>query len=430
MRKILIVLGLMIANILNAQTNTFKYLDSTCEWRYLYTGGGWSSSLITKYFDGDTTVLGNRYYRVCVAIASTVQPTTSTRYKSNLYFLGEDSNHNFIVPDFTTNPPTIRTLYYFDSIVGLNVGATFPKNNLLYPKTCGFGFCTDALDGYFSDTVYASSNTIKRKDTFMLGSKQLIGASNSNTLGNLCYVGYKGVIEGVGSVCPYFSGGWSCFDANDARLLYFDKGNDRLLVCSSSSTLFPYANFPTPLRGLNHFCSSITLPLKLLSFTTKLKQNTIALNWQSTNEINVSHINIQRSLNGKDFVPIGKVKAACCEYSFIDGQLSTVDGKLYYQLEIVDKDGSKTYSEIRNVELGIRYKGISIYPNPAKAMVTIECVNAKELLIIDYLGKTVYQSTVKDQRSTVKCKQFAKGIYVVKIVLNNGAIKTEKLVIE
>lgn len=175
--------------------------------------------------------------------------------------------------------------------------------------------------------------------------------------------------------------------------------------------------------------SSPLLPLKLLSFTTKLQQNSVALNWQTTNEINVSHINIQRSLNGKDFTAIGKANAACCEYSFVDGQQSTVDGKLYYKLEIVDKDGSKTYSEIRNLELGIRNKGISIYPNPTTSIVTIQCTNAKELLIIDYLGKTVYQSTVKGELSTVNCKQLTKGIYLVKAIMNNGEVKTEKLII-
>jgi hypothetical protein len=172
-----------------------------------------------------------------------------------------------------------------------------------------------------------------------------------------------------------------------------------------------------------------SLPLKLLSFTTKLQQNHILLNWQTTNEINVSHINIQRSLNGKDFTAIGKVNAACCEYSFVDAQLSTVDGKLYYKLEIVDKDGGKKYSEIRNVELGIRNKGISIYPNPTTSIVTIQCTNAKELLIIDCLGKTFYQSTVKGELSTVNCKQLTKGIYLVKAIMNNGEVKTEKLII-
>ena len=173
------------------------------------------------------------------------------------------------------------------------------------------------------------------------------------------------------------------------------------------------------------------LPLKLLSFNAKLQtQNSVILNWQTTNEVNVSHFNIQRSNNGKDFTSIGKVNASCCSYEFTDGQLLTVNCQLYYRLEMVDKDGSKTYSEIRNVELGIRNKAISVYPNPATAIVTIECAGAKELLIIDNLGRTIYRSTVNSQPLTVNTKQLTKGIYLVRAMLNSGDIKTEKLVVE
>ncbi len=173
------------------------------------------------------------------------------------------------------------------------------------------------------------------------------------------------------------------------------------------------------------------VPLKLLSFTAKLQtQKTVLLNWQTANEVNVSHINIQRSINGKDFTSIGKVNASCCSYEFTDGQLSTVNSQLYYRLEMVDKDGSKTYSQIQQINIQHQTSNIVIFPNPAKDLVTIECANAKELLIIDYLGRTVYRSTVDNQPLTVNTKQFSKGIYVLKAMMNNGDVKTEKLVVE
>ncbi len=178
------------------------------------------------------------------------------------------------------------------------------------------------------------------------------------------------------------------------------------------------------------------LPLKLLSFTAQKENNNVLLNWQTANEVNVSHINIQRSTKGNEFTTIGNVNASCCTYSYTDNSLlSTVNGGLstiYYRLEIVDKDGSKTYSEVKNVELGIRNLGVSIYPNPVllSSRINIECKDAKELLIIDYLGKEVYRSKVDSRPLTVNTKQFSKGIYIVKAVMNNGAIKTEKLVVE
>ena len=175
-----------------------------------------------------------------------------------------------------------------------------------------------------------------------------------------------------------------------------------------------------------------TLPLKLLSFTVQEKNNNVLLNWQTANEVNVSHINIQRSTNNNEFITIGKVNASCCAYSYLDNSpQSTVNSKLYYRLETVDKDGSKTYSTIQQITIKPQTpNSVSIYPNPAKTFATIECKGAKEISVIDYLGKTIKQINNPTQQQTINTKQLPKGINVVKVIMNNGEVKTEKLVVE
>ncbi len=178
-----------------------------------------------------------------------------------------------------------------------------------------------------------------------------------------------------------------------------------------------------------------TVPLKIMNYELRMmNEKQIESRWVTANEVNVSHFNIQRSVNGKDFITIGKISAnnkSLNEYQFTDDRLPfTVDGSLYYRIESVDFDGRKQYSVIRNVELRIRNNGISIYPNPAKEQVTITCKDAKELIIVDYSGKTIYQSTVDRRPLTVNLKQLSKGVYVVKAILNTEEIKTEKLVVE
>ena len=157
--------------------------------------------------------------------------------------------------------------------------------------------------------------------------------------------------------------------------------------------------------------------------------------WVTANEVNVSHFNIQRSVNGKEFTSIGKVNAnnkALNNYQFID-ELKTKDQypkTLYYQLEIVDKDGSKTYSTIQQITIKPQTPNIVIYPNPATATVSIQCADAKEILIIDYLGKTIKHFNHSTEHQTINTKQLTQGVYIVKAIMNNGAIKTEKLVVE
>ncbi len=156
--------------------------------------------------------------------------------------------------------------------------------------------------------------------------------------------------------------------------------------------------------------------------------------WHTANEINVSHFNIQRSINGKDFITIGKVAAKnknFNEYSFIDEPTRNEQQETwFYRIESIDFDGKKQYSEIRNVDLGIRNLGLSIFPNPAKDFITIECKGAKELFIIDYLGRLMKQLNNVSEHQTINTKQLPKGLYVVKIITINGITEIAKFVKE
>ncbi len=181
-------------------------------------------------------------------------------------------------------------------------------------------------------------------------------------------------------------------------------------------------------------CSGV-VPLKFTNYALRQTRGDKVENlWTTANEINVSHFNIQRSINGRDFTTIGKVVASnksYNEYSFMDnGQQSTADGRLYYRIESIDFDGRKQYSEIRNVELGIRNGGLSVYPNPAKDFVTIECAGANKLLVIDNLGRTIKQFNNLTQPQILNCKQLSNGVYIVKAIMINGDIKTEKLIVK
>jgi uncharacterized repeat protein (TIGR01451 family) len=187
--------------------------------------------------------------------------------------------------------------------------------------------------------------------------------------------------------------------------------------------------------------NATVLPLKIINYKaspTPSKDGfnnwSVANNWQTTNEVNVSNFAIERSTNGKVFEPIGKIPAhnkANNEYSFID-QLKAKDqlpNILYYRIASIDKDGSQQFSETKKVQLGsTTTQPISVYPNPATSIVNIECVDAKQIVIIDCLGRVVKQCSNSSQ--TINTTQFKKGIYVVKAILNSGEIKTEKLIVE
>ena len=179
----------------------------------------------------------------------------------------------------------------------------------------------------------------------------------------------------------------------------------------------------------------VNLPVKLMKYEVRsINEKQILNTWITSSEINTSHFNIQKSIDGKSFETVGKVAAkGISSYSFHDPlTISLSPSTLYYRLQIVDKDGSKSYSEIKRVTLTEKQEttNVNIFPNPAKNFVNIHSKGAKEILITDYLGKIIQRFNNPTEHRTVNIKQFTKGIYIIKVLMNNGEIKTEKLVIE
>ncbi len=174
-----------------------------------------------------------------------------------------------------------------------------------------------------------------------------------------------------------------------------------------------------------------TLPLDLIIFTVKLQTpSMVLLKWQTANEVNIAHINIQRSTNNKDFITISKINAGKYRYEFVDFLNNNYAPNTYfYRLEIVDKDGSKSYSDVKKVILKNEKYKLNIYPNPTKNSVAINCLNATDIIVTDFLGKQIINKNIANN-TTINTSYWAKGIYFIKILLRDGEVVCEKLVVE
>ena len=110
-----------------------------------------------------------------------------------------------------------------------------------------------------------------------------------------------------------------------------------------------------------------------MSYEVRLTNATQVLNsWVVANEVNLSNYNIQRSSDGKSFEIAGTFTAkGLQEYSFTDEIKDQSVKTFYYRIEAVDKNGSKTYSTIKQITIKPKRQTISIYPNPAKGFINI-----------------------------------------------------------
>jgi hypothetical protein len=118
------------------------------------------------------------------------------------------------------------------------------------------------------------------------------------------------------------------------------------------------------------------LPLNLLSFSGVMHDNLVDLKWKSEQEYNFSHFNIQRSFNGIEFTNIAAVNgsgtAYVRDYNYTDKDLSTHSTQqVFYRLQLMDTDGSFTYSKILRFDFKPVSSQFTLYPNPASNQISL-----------------------------------------------------------
>ncbi len=109
-----------------------------------------------------------------------------------------------------------------------------------------------------------------------------------------------------------------------------------------------------------------TLPLQLTTYTVKLNNQTVVNYWETKNQVNVNHINVQRSTDGINFNTIEKITVKPeGSYTFIDNRLPNTGKTLYYRLQIIDNNADEQLSNVLAVNLKFNsFDRLSVYPNP------------------------------------------------------------------
>ena len=127
--------------------------------------------------------------------------------------------------------------------------------------------------------------------------------------------------------------------------------------------------------GVNGMVGFLTatapLPANLKSFTARYSPGAVTTNWQTLTESNVAYFAINKSLNGKDFVELGRTPAAgnstmLQDYTYTDTRITPENAYLYYSLATVDKDGKTSLSpivQVRNTQ-AVKKLITSLSPNP------------------------------------------------------------------
>jgi hypothetical protein len=192
--------------------------------------------------------------------------------------------------------------------------------------------------------------------------------------------------------------------------------------------------------------SDTNVPVELVSFTGRVSEGNVTLEWTTATEINNHGFEVQRSF-GSEFQIIGFVDGhgtttESKSYFFIDKNLNA--GSYNYRLKQVDFNGNFEYSPVVNVDVSApnEFSLSQNYPNPFNPNTKIDfslAVDSKVTLnVFDVLGQQVallVNENLEAGMHSVDFNAFAmnSGIYFYKLNSENAEgknfISTKKMIL-
>ncbi len=395
--------------------------------------------------DGMTTILENcwtwrnGYYWL--------DGTTTTAMNGNGFKTGGSANkdqaHNFIIVrclsfynkakgfDQNNNAGSI-SLYNCtankngDLDYGLNSsGVTYAAGSLFTVKNCnslgtkGTSFKTGTVKSNNSFSTATTSTNYTSIDTTGISAQRKID-------GSLPDINYMHLVQGS----TLIDGGIALPTVSYYGTLgvpYY--GNSPDIGCFES-------NYPLPLKFINY---ELQVTSNSTSISLSSNEKIIEHRWQTVNEINVSHYNVERSNNARDFTVVGKINAAnktTNTYSFTDLIKNTeLENKdWYYRIVGVDVDGKQTYSETKKVTINDKSQTIQIFPNPSKNTIhIISTQEIKDVKLFNYLGKQITVTNNLSNGNTscfINISSCGKGFYILQVINVNGDVNNQRIIIE
>jgi hypothetical protein len=173
------------------------------------------------------------------------------------------------------------------------------------------------------------------------------------------------------------------------------------------------------------------LPVTLLAFNAKADGENVDLNWATASEINNDRFVVERSFDGKNWLPIQTV--AGHGTTQVRNDYATVDNGpfasnvLYYRLKQIDYNGTYTYSVVRVVKFAAEsVVAMNVYPNPTHDKLNLAwtgtAVEPVRIQIFDMNGMPVYQQDATNRKGLMQLQldlsSLASGNYYLRISSN------------
>ena len=139
-----------------------------------------------------------------------------------------------------------------------------------------------------------------------------------------------------------------------------------------------------------------------------------------------------------DLIAVVPAVAGQTYYEWYDDEVSI--GTYYYQVTAVYENGCESepapafdnptvdYVEVYVDAIGENTANVAIYPNPTNGNVKIEAEGMNHITVVSVLGQMVYDADVNADELELNMAQFNTGVYVVRIVTENG-VSTQRVTV-
>ncbi|WP_158281246.1 T9SS type A sorting domain-containing protein [Dyadobacter jejuensis] len=172
------------------------------------------------------------------------------------------------------------------------------------------------------------------------------------------------------------------------------------------------------------------LPVTLVEFGGKQEENRIVLNWKTTEETNSDFFEIQKRLNNKTWMALGRVTSTTNSsepkaYSFFDNNPWL--GNNLYRLKMVDLDGTFAFSKIINVTNDEEFT-VVVYPNPVGDRIVIHPKYRQDIASLRLLNTQGQELLRSYDHLPIDIKSLPAGIYLLQLQNASGTIHSYKIV--
>lgn len=329
-----------------------------CEALWLESSGGYASYKSDINSDASSYLSGNPGWAISNPAWAVTTPNTNTLFNFAItYAKGACVLHML---RYTLGDTLFfRTIKNYATDVNLKYkSATVPDLNLAVNTTAGGDY-----NWFFNQWIYNPNHPVYANKYYLENLNNgywVVGFQPNQTQTNTVFfkmplmikIGFVGGTDTTVRVMNNSNGEWFRFSfTKQPNTVTFDPDNQIVLKTATISQVQP-------------------VPVELTSFTARVNEQFVTLDWKTATELNNKEFVIERKVAGAAFTEVGRVQgrgtvSEMQAYRFIDRVPG--GGEYIYRLKQVDYSGVFEYSGeiVANVFAGpAEFKLYNAYPNP------------------------------------------------------------------